>query len=350
VTTQYLIDDMNPTGLPQVMEETVNGVVQRRYTYGLQRISETQLINGSWVTSNYVYDADGNVRKLTNTAGVVTDTYDYDAFGNLVNHTGSTPNVYLYKGERYDADLGMYYMRARWYNPATGRFMSRDPEEGDPSNPASLHKYSYAAADPVNNADPTGRAAQPWPLPPPPGPVPVPPNSPQPEKPPSSGAVVEYALILGAVSAGAVAEIPPVTKKVECLYQRASELLGEVAEFAGIPTLYEGEGQCTEVAKNCLTEFPEYLRIEFLPGDYVFDSDGEAFSALQEEVEPNQVRKGKESPATSGPCSVSSGHVPGWHINVPFSSGGGYAGSLVGCPVCEDGGAGSMIVQRWAVK
>lgn len=159
ITTQYLIDDINPTGLPQVIEESVNGVVQRRYTYGLQRISETQLINGAWVTSYYGYDAQGNVRQLTDAAGVVTDTYDYDAYGNLVNHTGTTPNVYLYRGERYDPDMGMYYMRARWYNPATGRFMSRDMEEGDPPDPASLHKYLYAGGDPVNKMDPTGHEA-----------------------------------------------------------------------------------------------------------------------------------------------------------------------------------------------
>jgi hypothetical protein len=60
VTTKYLVDDMNPTGLPQVIEETVNGVVERRYTYGKQRISETQLINGVWITSYYGYDAAGN--------------------------------------------------------------------------------------------------------------------------------------------------------------------------------------------------------------------------------------------------------------------------------------------------
>ncbi|MGD0832397.1 MAG: RHS repeat-associated core domain-containing protein [Terracidiphilus sp.] len=164
VTTQYLVDNMNPTGLPQVVEESVNVVVQRRYAYGKQRISETQLINGSWTTSYYSYDAQGNVRQLTNAAGVVTDTYDYDAFGNLINHTGSTPNVYLYRGERFDPDMGMYCMRARWYNPATGRFMSRDPEEGEPDDPASLHKYLYANGDPVNLADPTGRMTAEYPV------------------------------------------------------------------------------------------------------------------------------------------------------------------------------------------
>jgi len=50
----------------------------------------------------------------------VTDTYEYDAFGNKVNSTGTTPNNYLYRGEQYDTDLSLYYLRARYYNPTTG--------------------------------------------------------------------------------------------------------------------------------------------------------------------------------------------------------------------------------------
>ena len=62
-------------------------------------------------------------------------------------------------GEQFDSDIGLYYLRARYYNPATDRFMSRDPEDGDEYSPASLHKYLYANGDPVNLADPTGRTA-----------------------------------------------------------------------------------------------------------------------------------------------------------------------------------------------
>jgi len=87
-----------------------------------------------------------------------TDSYDYDAFGNKINSTGTTPNNYLYRGEQFDSDLGLYYLRARYYNPATGRFLSRDPEDGKLKAPASLHKYLYAAGDPVNRIDPRGRA------------------------------------------------------------------------------------------------------------------------------------------------------------------------------------------------
>jgi RHS repeat-associated protein len=159
VTTLYLVDDLNPTGYAQVVEEMSGAAVQREYTYGLQRISQNQLISGTWTESFYGYDGGGSVRQLTNLAGTVTDTYNYDAFGNLLNSTGSTPNNYLYRGEQYDPNLNLYYLRARYYNPATGRFLSRDPESGRPISPKTFHKYLYASGDPVNRVDPRGRGA-----------------------------------------------------------------------------------------------------------------------------------------------------------------------------------------------
>ena len=57
-----------------------------------------------------------------------------------VNATGSTPNVYLYRGEQYDPDLNLYYLRARYFNPLTGRFLTRDPDIGKIRTPATLHK------------------------------------------------------------------------------------------------------------------------------------------------------------------------------------------------------------------
>jgi len=65
----------------------------------------------------------------------------------------------LYRGEQFDSDLGLYYLRARWYNPATGRFMTRDPYQGSIYDPASLHRYNYAHANPANFIDPSGRAS-----------------------------------------------------------------------------------------------------------------------------------------------------------------------------------------------
>src|SRR5208282_1784213 len=153
VTTRYLVDDLNPTGYAQVVEEVTAGAVTRQYTYGLQRISQTQQIANAWTPAFYGYDGGGTVRLLTDATGTVTDTYDYDAWGNTVNTTGSTPNVYLYRGEQYDADLGLYYLRARYFNPLRGRFLTRDPKEHKPItskkrpiDPTKFHKYLYAGA------------------------------------------------------------------------------------------------------------------------------------------------------------------------------------------------------------
>jgi RHS repeat-associated protein len=109
--------------------------------------------------SFYGYDGSGSVCQLTDASGAVTDSYEYDAFGNKIGSTGTTPNNYLYRGEQYDPDLGLYYLRARYYNPLTGRFMSRDPLDGQAKIPATLHKYLYAQGDPLNKVDPSGRDA-----------------------------------------------------------------------------------------------------------------------------------------------------------------------------------------------
>ena len=155
VVTRYLVDDLNPTGLPQVVEELSGaGAVEKVYTYGVQRISQSQVVSGAWTPSFFGYDGSGSVRQLTSLAGTVTDSYEYDAFGNKISSTGSTPNSYLYRGEQFDSDLGMYYLRARFYNSQTGRFLSVDSEAGQ-----GQRRYQYAAADPVNGMDPSGNEA-----------------------------------------------------------------------------------------------------------------------------------------------------------------------------------------------
>ena len=91
--------------------------------------------------------------------------YAYDVEPTIMTHSATraisevSPSPSLYRAEQYDSDLGLYYLRARYYNPLTGRFLSRDPEEGTPHIPATLHKYLYANGDPVNHIDPRGRAS-----------------------------------------------------------------------------------------------------------------------------------------------------------------------------------------------
>jgi RHS repeat-associated protein len=106
--------------------------------------------------SFYGYYGHGNVRYLSDTNAVVSDTYDYDAFGTLIAQYGSTPNNYLYCGQQFDADLGLYYNRARYLNTDSGRFWTRDFFEGEIEDPLTLSVYLYASASPVNNLDPSG--------------------------------------------------------------------------------------------------------------------------------------------------------------------------------------------------
>ena len=154
VTTNYLVDTNNPTGYAQVVDELQTGTVVRSFTYGHDLIS--QRVNGGSL-SFYQYDGHGSVRLLTNASGAITDAYDYDAFGNLIYRSGTTPNDYLYCGEQFDANLGFYYLRARYMNPSSGRFWTMDSFGGESTDPTSLHKYLYASGDPLNRFDPSGR-------------------------------------------------------------------------------------------------------------------------------------------------------------------------------------------------
>jgi RHS repeat-associated protein len=123
-------------------------------------ISQTSTLNNQPSTFFYGYDGHNNVRYLTDVNGTATDTYDYDAFGNLIGQstTFQTPtlNSYLYCGEQFDADLGLYYNRARYLNTDSGRFWTMDDFEGSQDDVKSLNKYPYAGADAINQTDPSG--------------------------------------------------------------------------------------------------------------------------------------------------------------------------------------------------
>jgi len=121
VTTHYIVDPQSPTGYPQVVQEWVVNGWPSVYAYGLEQLSRQRNYydykQGQWVNEQvyYVHDGHGSVRALTDATGAVTDTYDYDAFGNLLNSTftgaAATPNNYLFAGEQFDPDLGLYARR-----------------------------------------------------------------------------------------------------------------------------------------------------------------------------------------------------------------------------------------------
>ncbi|MGE3793864.1 MAG: RHS repeat-associated core domain-containing protein [Dehalococcoidia bacterium] len=149
-TTTY-VWDVN-AGLPVVLQDGT-----RTYVYGLDLISAT---DGSGSQTYFSYDAVGSVTDLTDGSGTVTDTYVYDVFGTITSHSGPSTNYWLFTGEQQDratGDTGYYFLRARYYDPALGRFISRDPLLFD-------QRYAYAGSNPLLLVDPSGLCGwtEPW--------------------------------------------------------------------------------------------------------------------------------------------------------------------------------------------
>lgn len=151
VIERYLVEpDAN---LPEILVTYDNaGSVSATYTFGHDLLKMRRYGSDAY----YHTDGLGSTRLLTDTGEAVTDTYRYEAFGTVLDAIGSTDNVHLFTGERFDANIGFYYLRARMYDPSTGRFHSVDPFDGLIHDPVTLHKYLYAANNPVNYTDPSG--------------------------------------------------------------------------------------------------------------------------------------------------------------------------------------------------
>jgi RHS repeat-associated protein len=150
--TEFLVDANRD--LAQVLAEyDGSGNLSVEYLHGDDLLRQTRV----GVHSYFHFDGYGSTRFLTAQDGTITDRYDFEAFGGLLAKSGTTQNVYLFNGQQYDPNVGFYYLRARYYDPSTGRFLSQDPEVGSPFEPFSLHKYVYAYGNPVNLMDPSGR-------------------------------------------------------------------------------------------------------------------------------------------------------------------------------------------------
>ena len=159
-TTYYLVDDRNPSGYAQVLEEyqSLNSqpsTLNQIYNYGLSLISQNQ---GSTVYY-FVTDGHGSTRMLTDGGGNFINAFAYDAFGTLIASNGVPQTAYLYCGQQRDFDLNLDYNRARYLNPNTGRFWTADSYAGNQEQPLSLNLYTYAQDNPVLNVDPSGHEA-----------------------------------------------------------------------------------------------------------------------------------------------------------------------------------------------
>jgi RHS repeat-associated protein len=107
----------------------------------------------------YHFDQAGSTLALTASNGNVTDAYAYSQYGQVLGRTGSNPQPFLYVGRfgvRSEPAAGLYQMGFRYYDPASARFLSRDPLWPKLSDPQSLNPYQYAANNPLQNLDPSG--------------------------------------------------------------------------------------------------------------------------------------------------------------------------------------------------
>ncbi len=154
-----LIDFVNPTGLPEVLEEhDLSGNVEVTFVYGLATISQTTVLTAGAQYRYFVLDGHNSTRLLTDQNGTITDRYDYDADGNALDFDAATAaTTRLYAGYTFDRGTGLYYLNARYYDPSKGAFDESNPFDGDRSQPQSLIEYAYAYNDPINYSDATGR-------------------------------------------------------------------------------------------------------------------------------------------------------------------------------------------------
>lgn len=195
--TEFLYDGLNP------VQETAGAAILANILPGLridEFLTRTDVVAGT--TSNFLTDALGSPVAVTDNAGAVQTEYTYEPFGRNTVSGASNSSSYQYTGRENDG-IGLFYYRARYYNPELQRFLSEDPLEfggGD------VNLYAYVVNNPMSYVDPFGWVPNacmdpaldcgpsdknpldppPQKLPPPPKSKPKPPIPPEPQQPPPS--------------------------------------------------------------------------------------------------------------------------------------------------------------------
>ena len=150
-----LVDDNSP--FPQIVAEVDDEGSISAHIATPGRIVGTV----SSTTKGSYYHADGleSLRLVTSPEGFSTDELEFSAFGEQTKGNLAERYPFNYAGERLEADIGLYYNRARWLYPEVGRFISSDAYLGEIEAPGTLNQYIYSLGDPVNRRDPSGFAS-----------------------------------------------------------------------------------------------------------------------------------------------------------------------------------------------
>jgi RHS repeat-associated protein len=141
------------------------GPVAASFVYGAD-LDEVLTMQRGGQTYYYHHNALGSVTHVTNTAGAIVEQYEYDAYGQVSFFSGAYAplsasaigNPVLFTGQRYDAESGLYFYKARYYSPVLGRFLQRDPlgfVDG-------VNLYAYVSNNPANYTDPQGLLSFRW--------------------------------------------------------------------------------------------------------------------------------------------------------------------------------------------
>jgi len=138
--------------LPDMIAEyDGSGSIIASYTQGpdIDDVISLRRDGNSWF---YLKDGMGSVISLNDSVNTTGNTYQYDSFGNVIHETGSVHNPYGYTGRVLDSESGLLFYRARYYDPAIGRFIHADPIGFS----GGINFYAYVSNNPINKIDPWG--------------------------------------------------------------------------------------------------------------------------------------------------------------------------------------------------
>ena len=153
VASYQFVNDLSGSMSRVLVAKNIPGATSTYYIYdGPNLVSQ----GGTASTSRQYYldDGIGNIRAVVDSTGNTVQAYSFDPYGNQV--TGSNTSNFNYENQQMDSEMGLYYLRARSYDPTLGSFTSRDPINGTLKDPQTQNGYNYANDNPINISDPSG--------------------------------------------------------------------------------------------------------------------------------------------------------------------------------------------------